>query len=276
MTESQAKELRGLLSKGDTYNVNLFTKDHVAFKQGHNAALVQLARYEDQRRMNDEGGGRVETPPLQQPRSVTALSGPANAIPDTTDTTTTITDNSTIMKRKRRPVFYLDGPDGATTRTLLQAGFCRRTELFVANEWSDTMNVLRQEHDLNQNNCYVGSAQDSLRTTFRNVPFVAAYLDGCGGDPVPIMDMIDALLAVPRAPTTLFIGFTLTAAEPSGRELLDRIQDVTRNTLRHVKEKGHYRTVLHVGDDPIRFDIDPALSRKHEGTTTCWLACTNN
>jgi hypothetical protein len=70
------------------------------------------------------------------------------------------------------------------------------------------------------------------------------------------------------------IGFTLTNANPGGTELLDRIQMVTRETLSIAKQRGY--EMCHVGDDPVRFGLSSTqfLSRKHDGTSTSWLALT--
>lgn len=236
-TEKLEKELRGLQSKGDPYDAGLFTQDHAAFKRGHNQVFVHLA----QKKIVGGAGRRTQGKDL-------CVNERTNA----------------------RPVFYLDGKDGATTMALLEANFDRPTELFMANEWSETVAALRAppfEHV----NCHFGSAQDSLLGRFQDVPFVAAYLDGCGGSPDAVIQMISALLSAPRAPT-LFIGFTLTAAEPSGRELIDRVQDVTKATLQLARQQG-YQHMDHVMDDPLWFGIDPALSRKHQETTTCWVVC---
>ena len=180
--------------------------------------------------------------------------------------------HETTTTATTRPVFYLDGSNGGTSQALLEAGYDKDTELFVANEWTDTTLAL-QGPPLELPNIYGGSAATALATTFRDVPFGAAYLDGCGGATPPVIDMIESLLSAPRHPAGLVVGFTLTAAEPSGRELLDRIGDVTRATLQLLGTQ-HYRHMVHVLDDPERFGIDPTLSRKHQGTATCWLALT--
>ena len=239
LSESLEKELQGLRAKGDPYDAGVFSDEHTAFKEGHNEAFSRLA-------LGHHRG---------KPREVS------------------------------RPVFYLDGPDGGTTRCLTRAGLDPATELFVANEWSDTVAALRAP-PLRHPNVHFGSATESLTTTFHHTKFCAAYLDGCGGCPNQVIAMIEALLSVPRDPCALVIGFTLTAAEPSGRELIDRIQDVTRATLRLATKSPHktsstgvprqsqYRYMRHIMDDPDHYGIEPTLSRKHQGTTTCWLELT--
>ena len=168
------------------------------------------------------------------------------------------------------PVFYLDGSDGATSAALIAAGFDRETDLFVANEWEESVAALRSEPFLLvERNCLLGRAQDVLRTgRLQGMPFVAAYLDGCGGAPGPILEMVEALFSGIVAPA-MAVGFTLTAAEPGGRDLIDRVQDVTRGAMR-IAGKGGF-DMRHVGDDPARYAVDPGPPRKVDGTTTCWL-----
>jgi hypothetical protein len=227
------KELAGLRSLGDPYDAKLFTSDHADFKSRHNDAFLCLA---------ERLGGRRQQPGEQE---------------------------------RRCPVFYLDGPDGATTSALLAAGFDRETELYMANEWEESVKTLRSPPFLlGCQNCLLGRAQDVLGTeSLRDVPFVAAYLDMCGGSTNPIVETIALLFSGVLAPS-IAIGFTLTAAEPTGRELIDRVQDVTRATMALASERGY--DMRHVLDDPVRFGVDPGLLRKHEGITTCWLVCSKS
>jgi hypothetical protein len=159
-------------------------------------------------------------------------------------------------------VFYLDGQDGATSNALLQAGFDPE-HLNVANEYQETIEALEQQYGLTQ--CHVGRAEKVL-VNLKEIPFVGAYLDGCGGTTGPVIEMVEALLTGKLA-TTMCIGFTLTNADPSGRSLVDRIQDVTRACKDLAQAKNY--SMSHVGDDPKRFGVDPM--RQYDTTTTCWL-----
>ena len=168
-------------------------------------------------------------------------------------------------------VFCLDGPDGGTTSYLLDAGF-NHANLYVANDWKDSVSALQSEPlHLPSQNCILGTAQDVLRNDFDDVEFTAYYLDGCGGQTEPILEMVDAIFSRKSTPSTFGIGFTLTQAEPLGRELIDRVQDVTRHIMAKSKERGY--DMRHVGDDPQRYGVDPNLSRKHDSTCTSWIVC---
>lgn len=167
-------------------------------------------------------------------------------------------------------MFYLDGKDGASTMVLLDAGFDRK-DLYVVNEYEEVVQSLRgPPYDLTC--CTHGRAEESLND-LQETPFAAAYLDGCSGSPDPIINMSKGLFLGELAPS-IAIGFTLTLAEKSGRELIDRIQDVTR-AIHYISREKDY-TMYHVGDDPLRFGVDPRLPCKHDGTVTCWLVCKKN
>ena len=168
-------------------------------------------------------------------------------------------------------VFYLDGPDGGTTSHLLDAGFTHAS-LYVANEWEESVSVLQTDpFHLSTQNCILGAAQDVLRNNFDDVEFTAYYLDGCGGQTEPITEMIDAIFSRESTPSAFGIGFTLTQAEPLGRELIVRVQDVSRHIMAKSKERGY--DMRHVGDDPELYGVDPNLNRKHDSTCTSWIVC---
>jgi hypothetical protein len=77
-----AKELAGLLARGDPYDARLFDAPHVTFKADHNAVLVALLRWCREGEGESEGDGG----------------------------------------KPSGNVFYLDGADGATTAALRAAG----------------------------------------------------------------------------------------------------------------------------------------------------------
>jgi hypothetical protein len=290
-TMAHRQELASLQRLGDPFDAALFTAEHAAFKAHHNAAFATLAQL-------------LLPLPLLLPSPDVLCTHPE----PTTSTTAVVVQSSppppldrpplTVGVAPRRPVLYLDGPDGASTRALLDAGFLP-SELYTANEWPETVQQLKQDYNLPH--CYSGRLQDILLPqqpssspssedkedekdnhhhneknnphhddSFFNVAFVAVYLDGCSGQTRPMVEMIQALLHKERPlASTMAIGFTITQADPTGRTLMDRIQDVTRATFQLARNRG-YR-MEHVGDDPHRFGIEPTLLCQHDGTSTTWL-----
>jgi hypothetical protein len=294
-TMAHHQELESLQRLGDPFDASLFTAEHAAFKAHHNAAFATLSQ---------------PLPPLLP----LLLPSPdvLRTRPEPTSSTSVVVQNApppplpqpplpvVVVVAPRRPVLYLDGPDGASTRALLDAGFLP-SELYTANEWPETVQQLKEDYNLPH--CYSGRLQDILQQqqqrpsspesslsleeeeeednhhnennnphhdSFSNVAFVAAYLDGCSGQTRPIVEMIQALLHKERPlASSMAIGFTITQADPTGRTLMDRIQDVNRATFQLARNRG-YR-MEHVGDDPHRFGIDPTLLCQHDGTCTTWL-----
>mmetsp|Transcript_901 Transcript_901/g.1626 ORF Transcript_901/g.1626 Transcript_901/m.1626 type:complete len:133 (-) Transcript_901:260-658(-) len=70
-------------------------------------------------------------------------------------------------------------------------------------------------------------------------------------------------------PGSMALGFTLTEAEPSGRKLFDREQDVTRAVTSASRRQGF--RMVRVGDDPRRFGVKEHTGKKSEGVLTTWL-----
>jgi hypothetical protein len=239
LTPNESRELENLQLLGDPYNASLFPDAHVDFKQQHNQAFCDLLLHTQT---------QTQT---QQPQPQILLG----------------------------PVIYLDGADGGTTRVLLERGI-PADRLHVVNDWPDTVQTLQEDYQ--DIHLYLGKLQDMDCTT-QLLPssfFAGAYLDGCGGLTQPILDMVANILP-PEASTSttqqqqqqqqhqMVLGFTLTNAEPTGRPILDRIQDVTRYIRGAAASRGYI--MHHVGDDPERFGVDPNLMRQHETTTTSWV-----
>lgn len=55
------------------------------------------------------------------------------------------------------------------------------------------------------------------------------------------------------------------------RELIDRVQDVTRNIMTNATSKGY--DMRHVGDDPERYGVIFDLNGKRDGVCTSWVIC---
>mmetsp|Transcript_50487 Transcript_50487/g.100786 ORF Transcript_50487/g.100786 Transcript_50487/m.100786 type:complete len:144 (+) Transcript_50487:200-631(+) len=93
-------------------------------------------------------------------------------------------------------------------------------------------------------------------------------------DPSWILAMVGAIFHEKRRqwqvnPGSMALGFTLTEAEPSGRKLFDREQDVTRAVTSASRRQGF--RMVRVGDDPRRFGVKEHTGKKSEGVLTTWL-----
>ena len=158
LTESQVKQLQAL-SKYDTYDSTKFSDLHREFKREHNVVFATLGAY---------CSGRSGT---------------------TTDGT--IADMRVIPS----PLFYLEGKDGGTTSVLQSHGY-HPQHLHTANMFPDTCAALKNTFPTL--NVYTGRADEALRTDMLRVPFVGYYLDGCGGSPVPVIQILEAIFAEER------------------------------------------------------------------------------
>ena len=170
---------------------------------------------------------------------------------------------------KAGPVFYLEGPDGASTHALRAAGFAT-SDLHVANLFPATVEALVTNLGLSK--VILAPAKEALSAQpWVGVPFSGYYLDGCGGSPEPIVAMCEAIFH-PQRPLTkaIALGFSLTEAEPSGRSLPDREQAVVVAMNRAAVRHGY--TLSRVGDDPeLHLGQREPPSKKTGGTLTTWL-----
>jgi hypothetical protein len=175
-------------------------------------------------------------------------------------------------ERHHRPVFYLDGLDGFTTRTLRSAGW-NDDELFCANLFEKTAGLLKECHGVK--NVFVGRAEDVLKSDdVAHIPFAAYYLDSCGGSSSPILAMLHAIFCDARMnstpPAPFAIGMTLTESDSIGvRSLADREQDLTRGLTALAAARG--LRVEYVGDDPGRYGLDDSPMRREGITQTIWM-----
>lgn len=233
LQENDAKALTGLLHGDDPYDASHFTAAHRAFKDSHNTIFAALAEY--------------------------CCSSAADA-----------------------NLFYLDGANGGTTRSLLAAGF-GMDQLYSANLFDATVEALRTNPATRLKHIVPGRAEDALAVggCFAHVPFAALYIDGCGGTTSPVIAAIDAAMGAAgdqrgrleqaAPPPKMAVGFTLTLAEPTGRALSDREQDVVRAVVAAARRAGYAGPVRHVGDEPERYGVDPATCKREQGTLTTWL-----
>jgi hypothetical protein len=174
-----------------------------------------------------------------------------------------------------RPVFYLDGSNGGTTKYLRCSGWSD-ADLYIVNLFQDTARALKDSHGVK--NVFVGRAEDLLSSAdLEHVPFVAYYLDGCGGSSAPLVAMLEAIFCDARMapsyahpPAAFAIGITLTESDSiGGRSLADREQDVTRRLTQLARERG--RRVDYAGDDPGRFGLAESPRKRDGITQTTWL-----
>jgi hypothetical protein len=246
-TDAQEAALQGLRQKSNTfeeqYDPSLFSDEHRAFKAAHNQAFCQLANY------CYNGGSNKEEDD----------DGALNAL------------------------FYLDGPDGQTTKALLEfqgndgTGNCFQAhQLYVANRHEASCVRLRRETPLPDANIVCEAATIALQQLGDNgdassrPSFVAYYLDGCGGYAPQIMDMLTAALQGSRMrdDQKIAIGFSLVGGK--NREVMNKevaiVQHLVQLSQRHVH---------HVFDHPARYGVDPALQKVEGSTTTSWFVLEN-
>jgi hypothetical protein len=174
-----------------------------------------------------------------------------------------------------RPVFYLDGSDGGTTSYLRKAGWSNGN-LYIANLFQDTAKALKDSHGVT--NVFVGRAEDVLASTaLGHVPFVAYYLDGCGGSSAPLIAMLEAIFCdarMPRSPepppAAFAVGITLTESDSiGGRSLADREQDVTRRLAQLARARR--LRMDYAGDDPARFGLSESPRKRDGIAQTTWI-----
>lgn len=164
------------------------------------------------------------------------------------------------MRESDINVFYLDGPDAGTTKTL--TSMVDIQQCYTANRHESTCQALRDEglvhvaHD---------SAKDALSSggAFDEIDFHAYYFDGCGGYTPHIIEMIQAAIR-PNATPPIAVGFSILGG---GRDCVDKEQDVIRSLVQKVKPMGF--RVDHVGDDPGMYGIDK-MKKVESSALTTW------
>ena len=98
-----------------------------------------------------------------------------------------------------------------------------------------------------------------------DVAFGAIYLDGCSGAPEPLVACAAYLDSGIELPEAFAVGFTLTLAEPEGREIADREQTVVRAWSAAARKRGY--ACRRPFDDA---EPDPP-PRSSDGVLTTWL-----
>jgi hypothetical protein len=192
-------------------------------------------------------------------------------------------------------LFFLDGPDGATSSALILGGF-EPIQCYSANRHLSTCDALCTSGGgiLPPENVAHASAVEALTATalsmeengvvgnttmntnhqgvgaFGKVDFAGFYFDGCGSFAPHVVQMIAAALQrdiIPSPP--LVIGFSLVGGN---RDVIDKEVVIVQNLSMLARRLG--MRMVHVLDDPERYGVDPALRKiggLGGGTMTTWL-----
>jgi hypothetical protein len=248
LSNGEMKELDGLLKADQVYEeqycVTDFSEAHITYKAAHNDVFVSLAHF-------------------------------CQSKNDSSDSGTGASSASTSPAIK---VFYLDGPNAATTFALQAAGFDSK-QCYTANRHSSTCNALRSY--LPHENVVHASAADALTSTntqytqdsdrvqnvgaFGDIPFSAYYFDGCGGYTPLIIDMMTAAFDSNSLQPPIAVGFSILGGN---RDVVDKEQEVLRQLVAMVKPFG--MRVDHVLDDPGRYGFSSDTRKIDGGTMTTW------
>ena len=164
-------------------------------------------------------------------------------------------------------IFFLDGPDAGTATALVGAQFGVE-QCHVANRHASSCEVLRV-WGLPMENVVHASAKEALARNgeLGHIHFGALYLDGCGGHPPMIVDMLTAALAG-RGPqqSPITVGFSLLGGN---RDVVDKEVSIIQSLVVLARELGV--RVHHVLDDPSQYGVDPNLQKVEGGTMTSWF-----
>eukprot|EP00977_Amphora_coffeiformis_P010351 scaffold2418_cov175-Amphora_coffeaeformis.AAC.7 len=172
-------------------------------------------------------------------------------------------------------VFFLDGPDAATTTSLLQVDGTDISQMFVANRHESTCQVLRKRYwEGHPKNVVHSSAANALRDEFRDLSFGAYYFDGCGGHVPRVLEMVKAVFSQTSTTSAcqkmshrpMVIGFSLLGG---GRDIVDKESTIIQALVKMAKKTN--LQVRHVFDDPRHFGVDSSLSKIQGGTFTSWV-----
>lgn len=260
LSDSERAELKGLLRTRENfeeqYDAENFSEEHVEFKRLHNEAFVALARF------------------CQSDRNRRS-----------------ITDADAADNENKDPnVFYLDGPDTATSLALIDKHGFDPSCCYVANRHLSTCKILQQH--LPEENVIHATAAEALTppssdgsecksdtvhvgSSFSDVDFACYYFDGCGGFTPHIIGMMSAAL-VPREatrmsnlhllPKTTAIGYSLMGGN---KDVIEKEMEINRALSNIARTRG-MRT-RHVLDDPWRYGVPAEIAKTEGGTFTSWM-----
>jgi len=267
LTDSERAELEGLIRTRENfeeqYDANNFSEEHVEFKRLHNEAFAALARF------------------CQSDRERRSVSSAVAAVDDNEES-------------KDPNVFYLDGPDTATSLALIDKHGFDPSCCYVANRHLSTCKILQQH--LPEENVIHATAAEALTppstssdesddcksdtdydgSSFSDVDFACYYFDGCGGFTPHIIGMMSAALVRPEAtsmnnlhhriPKTTAIGYSLMGGN---KDVIEKEMDINRALSNIARTRG-MRT-RHVLDDPWRYGVPAEIAKTEGGTFTSWM-----
>lgn len=255
LSDSERAELEGLLRSRqafeEQYDADNFSKEHVEFKRLHNEAFAALARF------------------CQRDRNRRSIAENESKDPN---------------------VFYLDGPDTATSLALIDEHGFDRSCCFVANRHLSTCEILQQL--LPEENVIHATAAEALtpssntsdcnndgtdydESSFSDIDFACYYFDGCGGFAPHIIGMMSAALIRPEAtrmsnlhhlPKTMAVGYSLMGGS---KDVIEKEMDINRALTNIARTRG-MRT-RHVLDDPCRFGVPTEIVKTEGSTFTSWM-----
>ena len=265
LNDSERAELEGLLRTRENfeeqYDADTFSEEHVEFKRLHNEAFAALARF------------------CQHDRNRRSTSSASAAA-----------DNES----KDPNVFYLDGPDTATSLALIDKHGFDPSCCYVANRHLSTYKILQQY--LPEENVIHATAAEALTppcsnasdcnddnsdydgSSFSDVDFACYYFDGCGGFTPHIIGMMSAALIRPETtssstnnlqhhlPKTTAIGYSLMGGK---KDVIEKEMDINRALSNIARTRG-MRT-RHVLDDPWRYGVPAEIAKTEGGTFTSWM-----
>lgn len=214
ITENERKELNGLYNSRESYeeqyNPEQFNQHHMEFKDMHNDAFIALTIYcENERRRT---------------RKSRSTSRCTNRLINNSD------DNDDDDDDTNTAMFYLDGPDGGTTKRILKHDHnIDSSQCYVANRHESSCIALREilpNENVVHATCSEALTKKSLAKTikkavkagsaittyinagndtetdeqqqqqgsFAHIDFCSYYFDGCGGYVPHIINMISSAL----------------------------------------------------------------------------------
>ena len=283
MTKAEYAELNGLLKvRGvfeEQYDPNKFTKEHVEFKDMHNDAFIQLARYCERERNKIRINRNNNIEQLQQQQS-SSSSSQSPQLPITTTTN----------------LFFLDGPDGGTTSALVKRGKFNSNQCYVANRHAASCDLLRKsgggllpdEHVVHATSSEALTSQGTATATtttdsFAHIDFTAYYFDGCGGYVPHVIDMLSSALLSQHQQeekddnndhdnndhnysknthimntTTgpIAVGYSLLGGS---KNVIEKELTISRALTIIARKRG--MRMIHVLDDPIRYGLTPSIQK---------------